>query len=76
MTENAAEPVATRASVWRTLVLLVGWVVAAVLAGIPAGEAGSATAGSRAAKAPVVVNLGPECFAGKAAPAAPSKGRD
>ena len=76
MTEKAVEPLTTSASVRRTLVLLLGWLVAAVLAGIPAGEAGTANAGSRTGKAAVVVNTGPECFAGHAAPAAPTKGRD
>jgi hypothetical protein len=73
---TATEPVATSASVRRTLVLLVGWLVAALLAGIPAGEASTANPGSRTGKVPVVVNTGPECFAGHAAPAARTKGRD
>ena len=76
MTETAAGAVTTRVSVRRTLALLLGWVVAALLAGIPGGEAGAANAQPRAAKTPVVVNTGPQCFAGHAAPAAPSNGRD
>ena len=76
MTDTAAEPVTTRGSLQRTVLLLAGWVVAAVLAGIPAGEASTANADRRAGKVPRVVNTGPECFAGQAAPPAPSKGRD
>jgi hypothetical protein len=76
MTEPAADAVTTRTSVRRTLVLLLGWLVAAVLAGVPAGEAGTANADPSARKVPVVVNTGPECFAGHAPPAAPGKGRD
>jgi hypothetical protein len=60
----------------RTVVLLVAWVAAAVAAGIPGGAASTATAERRAAQAPVVVNTGPECFAGHTAPPAPSKSRD
>lgn len=76
MTETAAEPVTTTASLRRTVALLLGWLAAAILAGVPAGAAATASAEQRAGTVPVVVNTGPECFAGHAAPPAATKGRD
>jgi len=60
----------------RTVALLLAWLAAAVVAGVPAGTASTANAEPRAGKVPVVVNTGPECFAGHAAPPAPTRGRD
>jgi hypothetical protein len=76
MTERAPDTSTTMTSLRRTVALLLAWLAAAVVAGVPAGSASTASAEPRAGKVPVVVNTGPECFAGHAAPAAPSKGRD
>jgi hypothetical protein len=76
MSDEATRTAITTRSNRRTVVLLVAWVAAAVAAGIPGGAASTANAERRAAQAPVVVNTGPECFAGHTAPPAPSKSRD
>ena len=75
MTERAPA-VVTRTSLRRTVALLLAWLAAAVVAGVLAGAASTANAKPRAKKGPVVVNTGPECFAGHAAAPAPAKGRD
>ena len=75
MTERASDANLTKTSLRRTVALLLAWLAAAVVAGVPAGAASTANAEPRA-KVPVVVNTGPECFAGHAAPPAPTKGRD
>lgn len=72
MTEAAATKTAMR----RTVVILLGWLAAAYVAGIPAGEASIANAEPRAGKVPLVVNTGPECFAGKTHAPSPGKARD
>lgn len=76
MTERSADRAATTGSTRRAAALLVAWVAAAVVAGTPGDAAGTANAEPRAGKVPVVVNSGPECFAGHSAPQARSKGRD
>jgi hypothetical protein len=76
MTERASDANMTRTSLRRTVALLLGWLAAAVVAGAPAGAARTANAEPRAGKVPIVVNTGPECFAGHAAPPTPTKGRD
>jgi hypothetical protein len=68
--------ITTHSSFRRTVALLLAWVAAAVVAGVPSGAASTASAEPRAGKVPVVVNTGPECFAGHAAPPAAGKGRD
>lgn len=77
MTEpSPGTSITTTASFRRTIALLVAWLAAAVVAGVPSGAASTANAEPRAGKVPVVVNTGPECFAGHAAAPAPSKSRD
>ena len=66
----------TTASSRRAAALLLAWLVAAVAAGIPNDAAGTANANAPTAQIPIVENTGPECFAGHAAPPAPSKSRD
>jgi hypothetical protein len=74
---NAAPPgtETTRATTRRTAVLLLAWLAAAAVAGLPDDSAGAANAKPRTTQIPIV-NTGPECFAGHAAAPAPSKGRD
>jgi hypothetical protein len=71
--DDTARP--TRSTV-RTAALLVAWLAAAAAAGIPDDTTRTADANAAAARAPVVQNTGPECFAGQVPPPASSKGRD
>jgi hypothetical protein len=57
-------------------VLLVAWLAAAVVAGVPGDATGPPNAEPRAAQIPVVENTGPECFAGNTTPPARSKSHD
>jgi hypothetical protein len=76
MTDTPATTPGTTASPRRTAALLLAWLAAAAVAGIPDDSAGTANAKAPAAQTPVVQNTGPECFAGHTTPPAPSKGRD
>ncbi|MGH2967496.1 MAG: hypothetical protein ACRDK0_00305, partial [Solirubrobacteraceae bacterium] len=61
----------------RTPPMLAVWVAATVLAGVPGGPDGAASAQTRSAPAPKIVHSGPECMAGKgAAPAKDPGGKD
>jgi hypothetical protein len=76
MTDRTATTPSTTAASRRTAVLLVAWLAAAVLAGLPANAAGTANAQPRAAQLPIVQNTGPECFAGHTPPPAANKNGD
>ena len=78
MTDIPAGAPRTRASTVRAAAVLVAWLVAALVAGIPddATATGTAKASSATTQTPVVQNTGPECFAGHAPAPASSKSRD
>ena len=67
MTVAAPQSASTSASFRRAAVLLVAWLAAAVIAGLPSDAAGTGNASRRSAHIPVVQNTGPQCFAGHAA---------
>ena len=73
MTGAAPECVSTSASSRRAAVLLVAWLAAAVIAGLPSDAAGTGNASPLSAHVSVVQNTGPQCFAGHAARPAPSR---
>ena len=76
MTERAPDADMTRTSLRRTVALLLAWLAAAVVAGVPAGAGQHGERRAACQEGPVVVNTGPECFAGHAAAPAPAKGRE
>jgi hypothetical protein len=73
MSDGEPETARTTRSAGRTVVLLLAWVAAALVAGVPSGAGAANTKTSATKNVPVVVNSGPECFAGHA-PAATNPG--
>lgn len=73
MTERARDRASTVSSTRRAAALVVLWVAAALIAGVPSDAGAAAGSEPRAKKSPVYVNTGPECFAGHSAPPASSK---
>lgn len=64
----------TDAGPWRrTIALGAAWIAAALIAGLPSSAQDEARAEPRVSKIPVVVNTGPECFAGKAVAPGPAQ---
>jgi hypothetical protein len=76
MTDEAARTATATAPWRRTAVLLIAWVVAVIVAGIPGDAGGTARAEQRSTQAPIVQNTGPECFAGHGGAAPASKSGD
>jgi hypothetical protein len=76
MTDSAGHDVTAPVRWRRTMVLLVAWIAAGIVASTPGDSSGAARAQERSAQVPVVVNTGPECFAGHGAAPPRTKNRE